>query len=45
MSNATIVLRWEILQDIVQQDEKNTREKIRGTMAMQLNMKSHSQRF
>jgi hypothetical protein len=44
LSNATIVIRWDIFRDIVQQDEKNTRGKIRGTMPMQLKMKSHPQR-
>jgi hypothetical protein len=44
LTNATIVTRWDILRDIVQLDEKNTRGKIRGTMPMQLKMKSHPQR-
>jgi hypothetical protein len=41
---ATIVTRWDILRDIVQLDEKNTRGKIRDIMPMQLKMKSHRQR-
>jgi hypothetical protein len=44
LSNSTIVTIWDILQDIAQLDEKNRRGKIRGTMPMQLKMKSHPQR-
>jgi hypothetical protein len=32
--NATIVIRWDTLQNYVQPDEKNRRENIRGTMPM-----------
>jgi hypothetical protein len=42
--NATIVTRWDTLRSFVQQDEKNTRGNIRGTMPMQSKMKSHPQR-
>jgi hypothetical protein len=41
LTNSTIVTRWDILRDIVQLDEKNTRGKIRGTIPMQLKMKRH----
>jgi hypothetical protein len=44
LTNDTIVTRWDILQDIVQLDKKNTRGKTRGIMPMQLKMKSHPQR-
>jgi hypothetical protein len=43
-TNVTIVTRWDILRNIVQLDEKNTRGKTRSTMPMQLKMKSHPQR-
>jgi hypothetical protein len=39
--NATIVIRWDILPKIVQLEEKNTRREMKGTMPIQLNMKSH----
>jgi hypothetical protein len=42
--NVTIVTRWDILIRIVQLDEKNTRREIRGTMPIQLKMKSHPKR-
>jgi hypothetical protein len=43
-NNVTIVTRWDILLRIVQLDEKNTRRETRGTMPIQLKMKSHPQR-
>jgi hypothetical protein len=43
-TNATIVIRWEILHYIVQLEKKNTRIKTKGIMFMHLNMKSHPQR-
>jgi hypothetical protein len=42
--NATIVTRCDTLRNFVQLDEKNTRGNKRGTMPMQLKMKSHLQR-
>jgi hypothetical protein len=43
-TNVAIVTRWDILRNIVQLDENNKRRKSRGTMPMQLKMKSHAQR-
>jgi hypothetical protein len=43
-NNVTIVTRWDILLRIFQLYEKNTRRETRGTMPIQLKMKSHLQR-
>jgi hypothetical protein len=39
------VTRWDILRDIVQLDEKNTKRKTRGIIPMQLKMKRHPQKM
>jgi hypothetical protein len=43
-TNVTIVTIWDILLIIFQLEEKNTRREIKGTMPMQLKMKSHPRR-
>jgi hypothetical protein len=43
-TNVTIVTRWDILLRIVQLEEKNIRRETKGTMPIQLKMKSHPQR-
>jgi hypothetical protein len=43
-TNVIIVTRWDILVRIVQLEDKNTRRETRGTMPIQLKMKSHPQR-